>query len=122
MLAKLGFDRRAVWGEGTARPMRLEVFQRLDPAGDIGVEIAMEARFGHPTQPRDVAIGDPLTAQLEGFHAHVYARVGMMEPPGAQRFDVSLAKRDLDHLRTPDARVGLHLTIPTLASHVQKSQ
>jgi hypothetical protein len=44
--------------------MRLEVFQRLDPAGDIGVKIAMEARFAHPTQPRHVAIGDPLTAQI----------------------------------------------------------
>jgi hypothetical protein len=43
------------------------------------------------------------------------ARVGVMEPPVAQRFDVSLATRDLQHLRTPYAGVGLHLTIPTLA-------
>jgi hypothetical protein len=115
MLAKLGFDRRAVGVEGTTRPMWLEVLQLLDPAGDIGVEIAVEACFGHPTQPRDVALGNPLTAQLDGFHAHLEARVGVMEPPVAQRFDVSLATRDLQHLRTPYAGVGLHLTIPTLA-------
>jgi hypothetical protein len=45
LLAKLGFERRAVGVEDTARPMRLEVFQLLDPTADIGVEIAMEARF-----------------------------------------------------------------------------
>jgi hypothetical protein len=58
MLAKLGFDRRAVWVEGTVRPTRLEVFQRLDSLADIGVAITMEARFGHQ---RSMAcdIGDP---------------------------------------------------------------
>jgi hypothetical protein len=113
-LAKLGFDRRAVWMQGTARPTRLKVFQLLDPAGDIGVEIAMEARFGNPTQPWDITIGNPLTTQIEGFHAHLDARLRMMVPPIAQCFDVSFLKRDLEHLETPYARVGLHLTIPTL--------
>jgi len=82
MLAKLGFDCRAVWVEGAARPAWLEVFQRLDPAGDIGMERAMEARFGNPTQPHDVAIGDLLTAHIEGIHAHLDARIGVMELPG----------------------------------------
>jgi hypothetical protein len=59
MLAKLGFDRRPVWMQGTARPTRLAVFQLLDSAGAIGVAITMEARFGHPTQSRDIAIGNP---------------------------------------------------------------
>jgi hypothetical protein len=44
MPAKLGFDRHAVGMEGTVRPTRIVVFQLLDPAGDIGVELAMEAR------------------------------------------------------------------------------
>jgi hypothetical protein len=44
MPAKLGFDRHAVGMEGTMRPTRIVVFQLLDPAGDIGVELAMEAR------------------------------------------------------------------------------
>ena len=82
----------------------------------------MEARFGHPTQPRDIAIGDPLTAQIEGFHAHLDARVRMLKPPIAQGFDVSFVTHDLDHLATTDARVGLHLTSPTLPYHAQKSQ
>ena len=114
-LATRGCARRAVAVEGTARPLWLEVFPLLDPAADLGVERAMDARVGHPTPPRDVAMGDPLTAQLESLQAHVDARVGVMEAPVAQRFHVSLATRDVDHLRTPEARVGLHLTIPTLA-------
>ena len=80
MPAKLGFDRHAVGMEGTVRPTRIEVFQLLDPDGDIGIELAMEARFGNPTEPRDVAIGDPLTLQIEGLHAHLEVRIGMMGP------------------------------------------
>ena len=49
MPAKLAFDRHVVWVEFTARPSRLEVFHLLDPAGDIDVELAMEARSGNPT-------------------------------------------------------------------------
>jgi hypothetical protein len=41
--------RHAVWVEGTAQPTWLQVFQLLDPAGDIGAELAMESRFGNPT-------------------------------------------------------------------------
>jgi hypothetical protein len=48
MPAKLAFDRHAVWVEFTARPSRLVVSQLLDPAGDIDVELAMEARSGIP--------------------------------------------------------------------------
>jgi hypothetical protein len=68
MLAQLGGDRRAVWVEDTARPMRLKVFQLLDPAGDIDVESAREARCGKPTPPRDIASGDPLPTQRTGVH------------------------------------------------------
>ena len=39
----------AVWVEFTARPSRLEVFQLLDPAGDIDVELVMEVRSGNCT-------------------------------------------------------------------------
>jgi hypothetical protein len=49
MPAKLGFDHHAVGREGPVRSTRIEVFQLLDPIGDIGVELAMEARFGNPT-------------------------------------------------------------------------
>jgi hypothetical protein len=95
MPAKLGFDRHAVWVEGTARPTWLQVFQLLDPAGDIGVELAMEARFGNPTSPWDVSIGDPLIAQIGVLHAHLEVWIGMMEPPAAQNFDVSVTKHAL---------------------------
>jgi hypothetical protein len=122
MLAKLGFDRRPVSMQGTARPTRLAVFQLLDPAGAIGVEITMEARFGHPTQSRDIAIGNPLTAQLEGCHAHLDARRRMLVPPRVSGFDVSFVTYVLDHLATTDARVGLCLTSPTLPYRAQKSQ
>jgi hypothetical protein len=114
MLAKLGFDRRAVWLQGAARPTRREVFQLLDPAGDIGVEIALKARFGNSTQPRDLTMGHPLTTPIESFHAHLDAGLRMMVPPIVQCFDVSFVKCDLDHLETPYARVGRHLTISTL--------
>jgi hypothetical protein len=47
----------------------------------VGPEIAMEAGFGNATQPWDVAIGHPLTAQIQGLHPHLHPRVGMMKPP-----------------------------------------
>lgn len=100
--------------EGTARLPRLEVFQLFDPAGGIRLEIAMEARFGNATQPRDVARGDPLTAQVEGFHAHLDARIGMMKTPMLQRCNVGFAKRDLDHGRAPHGRVAINLAIATV--------
>jgi hypothetical protein len=118
MPAKLGVDRHAVGMEGTVRPTRIEVFQLLDPDGDIGIELAMEARFGNPTEPRDVAIGDPLTPQIEGLHAHLEVRIGIMDPPAAQHFDVSLTKHALRHLRTPHARVCLQRKMVPIVQYI----
>jgi hypothetical protein len=114
-LPKLGFARRPVAMEGTARPPRLEVFQWLDSPGHVGLEITMAAGFGNAAQPRDIARGDPLTASIAGFHAHVDPWVGMLTSPRPQRLDVGFTTRDVDHRCVPSARVGIHLTSPTLA-------
>ena len=101
--------------EGTPWLTRLEVFQRFEPPGGIGFEIAMDARVGNATPPRDVAIGHPLTAQIQGFHAHLEARIGMLKPPIPQRGNVRFAKRDLDHGRAPHVSIAIHLALATLA-------
>jgi hypothetical protein len=97
LLPKLGFDRRPVAMEGTARPPRLEVFQWLDAPCHVGLEITLEAGCGNAAQPRDIARGDPLTASIEGFHAPLDPWVGMMKSPMLQRLDVGFTKRDFDH-------------------------
>jgi hypothetical protein len=63
-LPKLGLDRRAVLVEGAARSTRLAVLELLDAAGRIGLKIALEAGLGNATEPWDVMIRDPLTAQV----------------------------------------------------------
>jgi hypothetical protein len=63
-LPKLGLDRRAVLVEGAARSTRLAVLELLDAAGHIGLQIALEAGLGNATEPWDVMIRDPLTAQV----------------------------------------------------------
>jgi len=80
-LPKLGLDRRAVRVKRTTWPARLEVLELFNAPAHIGFEIAMEARFGNATQPRDVTIGDPLTAQIEGLHAYLDPWIGMLKPP-----------------------------------------
>ena len=114
-LPKLGADRRAMLVEGTSWLTWLKVFQLFETPGGICLEIAMEARFGHATQPRDVAISNLLTAPIEGFHAHLEARIGMPKPPIPQRGNVRFAKRDLDHGQAPHVSIAIHLTLATLS-------
>jgi hypothetical protein len=97
LLPNLGFDRRPVAMEGTARPPRLEVFQWLDSPGNVGLERTMAAGLGNAAQPRTIARSDPLTASIEGFHAHLEPWVGMMQSPMPQRPDVGFTTRDFDH-------------------------
>lgn len=114
-LPKLRLDGGTMGVEGTPWLPWLEVLQLLDPPGDIRLEIPMEAGFGNATQPRDLPRGDPLTAQVEGFHPPLDPWVGMPKAPILQGFDVSFAKRDLEHCRAPRARMVLNHTGPTLA-------
>jgi hypothetical protein len=67
--------------QSAAGPTRREGFELLEAPGHIGVEVAMAARFREATQSQDVAIGDRLTAQVDGFHAHVHPRVRRLKPP-----------------------------------------
>jgi hypothetical protein len=80
-LLQLGLDRRAVRVESATGLTRLAVLELLDAPGYVGLEVAMEARFGNATQPQDVTIGHPLAAQVEGLHAHLHPWVGMLKPP-----------------------------------------
>lgn len=57
----------------------------------------METGFGNPTQPQNLTISDPLTAQIESLQPHLYTGVGMMESPMPQRLNVRFAKGNLDH-------------------------
>src|SRR5256885_17153969 len=80
----------------------------------------MEAGFGDTTQPQDVAIGHPMTTQVEGFQAHLYPRIGMMKPPMPQRGDFSFGTSHLDHRRGPSAREVINRTLPILAQRTRK--
>jgi hypothetical protein len=95
--AEIGGSRQAILVEGTAWQLRLVVLQRLDATHPIGEEMAMEAGFGDATQPQDVAIGRPWTAQIEGFHVHRHPRIGMMKPPISQCGDFGFVQGDLHH-------------------------
>jgi hypothetical protein len=119
-LPKLRVDRRTMGVEGTPRLTWLEVLQLLDPPGDIRLEITVEAGFGNAAQPWELPRGDPLTAQVEGFHPPLDPWVGMLKAPILQSFDVSCAKRDLEHCRAPCARMVLNRTRPTLEQDAQK--
>ena len=84
----------------------IDPFQCVDAARQVRLEIAMETRLGHPAELQDFGIGHALTAQVEGFHAHLDPGVGMLKPPIPQGFDVFLAERDLDHRQEPRRRLN----------------
>jgi hypothetical protein len=81
MPLKTSFDGRSVGDQLTLRTIMRDVLQLLKPTSHGGPQIAMETRFGKATQPEDLAIRDPLTAQVESFHPHLHSRVRVLEPP-----------------------------------------
>jgi hypothetical protein len=106
MLLPVGFTRGAVVGQFTLWTIMIEALQLFDPARHVRLEIARETRVGNPPQPQDLTIGNPWTPQVQGFHAHLHPRVGMLKPPIPQRGDVLFAQTTLDHRRAP--RLSLH--------------
>jgi hypothetical protein len=106
--------------QSAAGPTRREGFELLEAPGHLGVEVALAARVREATQSQDVAIGDRLTAQVDGFHAHVHPRVRRLKPPIAPCLNVRLAKADLEHRREPPVRLIRNLTRPTRSQSSQR--
>jgi hypothetical protein len=98
----------------------VDLLQLLKTASHVCLEVAMEARLRNATQPQNVLIGHPLTAQVESLHAYLHPWVRMLKPPIPQCFDVRCAKIDRDHGQGPSARVDVNLTRHSLAKGTQK--
>lgn len=101
LLLEIGLQRRAVGLQLTLWPIMIETLELLDPTSGVRGQIAMEAGFRDPTQPHYLAIGDPLTTQVQGFQPHLHAGIGMMETPVPQGLNVVCAKGNLEHGCTP---------------------
>jgi hypothetical protein len=56
MPMKVGCQRGAVVGQFTVRMITSDAFQLCDPAGHVGLEIAMETGFRNPPQPQDALL------------------------------------------------------------------
>jgi hypothetical protein len=117
---KRGLARRPMVVQSAAGPTRREGFELLEAPGHLGVEVALAARVREATQSQDVAIGDRLTAQVDGFHAHVHPRVRRLKPPIAPCLNVRLAKADLEHRREPPVNLIRNLTRPTRSQSSQR--